>query len=195
MVMRIGFVGAGRMAAALAVGFARRPTPEPKLLSASYPSGTVCLIEGVEFNPMHSNVELVKASDVVVLAVKPSLVPDVLKEVKPEVTRDKLVVSIAAGVTISSIEECLPADSKVVRVMPNTPSLVCEGATVYSIGSGCGDPECALVEKLFLGCGGECHQLPESLIDAATGISGSGPAYMYLILGDICRPASCIGHL
>ena len=71
-----------------------------------------------------------------------------------------------------------------IRVMPNTPSLVGEGATVYSLGSQCSQPrEGKIIEALFAGVGRECHLVPETHIDAVTGISGSGPAYMYMIIG------------
>ena len=69
--------------------------------------------------------------------------------------------------------------------MPNTPSMVGEGATAYALGKHCGESDGKLIESLFSGVGGECHPVQENLMDAVTGISGSGPAYMYLVIGTI----------
>ena len=112
----VGFIGAGKMAGALARGFAKTLPSGTKAISASCPPADVCLldeIKGMGCHTMHSNQELVQQSDVVLLAVKPSIVPIVLKEVCSLITENKLIVSIAAGVPIEKIQNCLENNSKV----------------------------------------------------------------------------------
>jgi len=126
-----------------------------------------------------SNTEVVKGSDLIVVAVKPNVVSTVLEEVSPNVDSDKQVfVSIAAGVTIKAIEKSLPSGTRVIRVMPNTPALVQAGASVLSAGTNArkGDPE---LVKTLLGSVGLCEEGLEEQLDAVTGLSGSGPAYAF----------------
>ena len=114
--IRVGFIGAGKMAGALARGFAKTLPTGPKTISASCPPGDACLLDDIRdmgCNTMHSNEELVNGSDVVLLAVKPSIVPIVLKEVKHLIDPNKLIISIAAGLKINHIEKDLDTNSKV----------------------------------------------------------------------------------
>ena len=114
--IRVGFIGAGKMAGALARGLAKTLPTGTKTISASCPAGDPCLLDDIRdmgCNTMHSNEDLVHGSDVVLLAVKPSIVPIVLKEVKHLIGSDKLLVSIAAGLKISHIENVLYNPSKV----------------------------------------------------------------------------------
>jgi len=107
----------------------------------------------------------------------------VLEEIKPVLlASNKLIVSIAAGMKISDIQQNLHSESKVFRVMPNTPSLVLEGATVFSRGKSCEQIDSDLIKQILSAVGSTCHEVPESWINAVTGISGSGPAYMYMII-------------
>jgi pyrroline-5-carboxylate reductase len=108
-------------------------------------------------------------------------VSTVLKEVKSGVTSDHLMVSIALGVPIWSMEESLPPNTRVIRVMSNTPAIVREGASVYCMGTNAHPEDGALVKKLFSSVG-SCEKIPETAIDAVTGLSGSGPAYCFLAL-------------
>jgi len=184
--LRVGFIGAGKMASALARGFAQTLPQGSKMISASCPVNDAPLLEemgSMGCTTMHSNKQLVRDNDVILVAVKPGVMPIICKEVKALVTPDKLFVSIAAGVKLQAIQDMLHQEAKAVRVMPNTPSLVGEGATVYSLGDRCSpDTDGKIVSGLFSGVGQECHPVSEAMIDAVTGISGSGPAYMYLII-------------
>ena len=117
-VVRVGFIGAGKMAGALARGFAKTLPTGSKTISASCPPGDACLLDEIRdmgCNTMHSNEDLVNTSDVIMLAVKPSIVPIVLKEVKHLVDPSKLVVSIAAGLKIQELENVLNEKSKVLN--------------------------------------------------------------------------------
>ncbi|ROT60785.1 hypothetical protein C7M84_021622 [Penaeus vannamei] len=108
----------------------------------------------------HHNAEATAHSDVVVISVKPAVVPRVLHDIKPSVTSARpLVTSVALGVTLATMESVLPTETRVIRVMPNTPALV-----------------------QLLSAVGECDEVPESFLDAITGLSGAGPAYMYLVV-------------
>ena len=115
------------------------------------------------------------------LAVKPDQVADVLEEVGGEFTEKKLLVSIAAGVTLARLEGGLGSGARVIRVMPNTPALVSASATAYALGKNATAEDGRLAQKLFSAIG-VAFQLKESLLDAVTGLSGSGPAYVYLII-------------
>ena len=119
--VRVGFIGAGKMAGALARGFAKTLPTGPKTISASCPPQDILLLDEIKdmgCNTMHSNEELVNTSDVIMLAVKPSIVPIVLKEVKHLIDPNKLVVSIAAGIKVKDMETDLPTNSKVLKIHP-----------------------------------------------------------------------------
>ena len=128
-----------------------------------------------------SNLAVVERSEVLVLAVKPQSMRDLLRELRPAVTSEHLLISIAAGITIASIDEGLGAAGRLVRVMPNTPALVGEGASAYAMGPRTVRDDEVIV-KGCLDSVGRSVRVPESLLDAVTGLSGSGPAFVYLII-------------
>jgi pyrroline-5-carboxylate reductase len=128
-----------------------------------------------------SNVEAAAGSDVLFLAVKPQLVGTVLAELRPAVGPEKLVVSIAAGIRLAVLSAGLGAGVRLVRVMPNTPCLVGLGACGYCLGEKATPQDGALVEKL-LGAVGLAFQVDEPQLDAVTGLSGSGPAFVYIVI-------------
>lgn len=188
MALKVGFIGAGKMATALARGILSQGqvlAHGAADLTASCPKEDAALLEPIKAlggQTTHDNHELVAKSDVVILAVKPFVVPIILDEVKSSVDSSKLIVSIAAGVRLDALQTKLNDGSKVMRVMPNTPSLVQQGATVYAPGNFCNGDDGDVVERIFNAVGPKCYQVHESMIDAVTGISGSGPAYMYMII-------------
>lgn len=128
-----------------------------------------------------SSAEAVTDADVILVAVKPQHVVEVLDEIKPVLTSSQLVVSIAAGVQLNALEPRLLPDSPVVRVMPNTPALVGAGAAAFCRGTHADDEHAALAQEL-LSAVGIAVETPEKLMDAVTGLSGSGPAYVYLFI-------------
>ena len=122
----------------------------------------------------------VELADTVLLAVKPGIIDQVISDIN-SVLDNKLVISIAAGVTISHLKEKLPSSCRVIRVMPNTPALVKAGMSAYAPGSAVTKSDRMLVKKILKGVG-EVVKVKEELMDAVTGLSGSGPAYGYMMI-------------
>jgi pyrroline-5-carboxylate reductase len=178
-----GFIGSGAMATALIKGMLRAGIAAVEAICASDPLPAArALLEGETGVTVYdSNLAVVQQCEVVVLAVKPQSMRQVLENIRPVVTSDHLIVSIAAGITIASITQGLKPGARVVRVMPNTPALIGEGASAYSLGPGV-RPEDERVVKSFLDSVGQTVGVTEPLLDAVTGLSGSGPAFVYLMI-------------
>ena len=128
-----------------------------------------------------SNPEVAQFARVLLLAVKPDQAAGVLAEIRDRFTEKHLLISIAAGVPLARLEAALPAAARVVRVMPNSPALLGASAAGFALGKAARPEDSALVEKLFSAVG-LAFPLKESLLDAVTGLSGSGPAYVYLVI-------------
>src|SRR4051794_1646018 len=180
---RWGFIGAGRMATALIRGMLRAGTATPGTITASDPleSARRELADGSGVAVVESNVQVAEASNVLVLAVKPQSMPHVLERLRDAVTPDHLVISIAAGVSLGTILQRLGHDRRLARVMPNTPALIGEGASGFCLGPNVRPSDEALVLSC-LNSVGRAYRVPESLLDAVTGLSGSGPAFVYLMI-------------
>jgi pyrroline-5-carboxylate reductase len=176
----IGFLGAGKMATALAKGFIRAEMVFPKEITAGDLSATALenFTKETGAKAAASNAEVLKFADVLILAVKPDQVAAVLAELRGSFTKQHLLISIAAGVTLAKLEADLPAGTRVIRVMPNTPALVGESASAFALGKSATAADGELAKKL-LSAVGVAFQVKESLLDAVTGLSGSGPAYVY----------------
>ncbi|XP_052764131.1 uncharacterized protein LOC128206040 [Mya arenaria] len=181
--MTVGFIGAGRMAQAMARGFISAGVikAENIMLSDVNPHMLNSIKKDLGVKITECNREVVTRSDLIVLAVKPNVVSPILKEVSSDVSKTKLLVSIAAGIPISAIEQLLPKGSRVIRVMPNTPALVLAAASVLAPGQAVVDGDTDLVIEL-LQCIGIAEPGSEKLLDAVTGLSGSGPAYTYMAI-------------
>ncbi|GAA4163574.1 pyrroline-5-carboxylate reductase [Gryllotalpicola daejeonensis] len=134
----------------------------------------------------------VRGAKLVVLAVKPYLVPEVLAEVAGDLEPDAVVVSVAAGVTIATMEAAVPASVAVIRTMPNTPAQVGRGVTGVSAGTRATEDDVALVRALFETVGAVV-EVPESQLDALSTISGSGPAYVFLLVEELTKTALAKG--
>jgi pyrroline-5-carboxylate reductase len=181
--MRIGFVGGGQMAKALAGGFVDARLIDQGELSAfdPYPAALRQFIEQLPGAvAAESNAALVATCDVLFLAVKPQHVEQACAEMQPGMTAGKLVVSIAAGVTLARLERLL-GHRRLIRVMPNTPCLIRRGASAFALGPEATADDADLVARL-LGSVGFAARLDEALLDAVTGLSGSGPAYVYTVI-------------
>ncbi|XP_063910114.1 uncharacterized protein LOC135127567 [Zophobas morio] len=183
--LKIGFIGGGKMAQALAKGFISAGLAKGEtMISSCHPSdlASAKAFKELGAESLFENVPVVQKSDIVVVSVKPSVVPVALGDIKKsEVKADKLFLSIAMGVTIKQLEQLLPHESRVVRVMPNTPALVRNAASVFVTGSRT-TPEDAQITQKLLKSVGTCEQVTENFLDAVTALSGSGPAYIYVLI-------------
>jgi pyrroline-5-carboxylate reductase len=178
--LNIGFLGAGKMATALARGFVRAELVVPREIIASDPFDTArkFFAAATGAKTVAANVDVAKFACVLILTTKPDQVPVALAEISGAFTKNHLLISIAAGVTLAKLENALPAGARVIRVMPNTPALVGEGASAFALGKSATTADGDLAKKL-LSAVGVAFQVKESLLDAVTGLSGSGPAYVY----------------
>jgi pyrroline-5-carboxylate reductase len=178
--LKIGFLGAGKMATALARGFINAKLVKPGQLFAADPFEVARKHFGGETGAkiVVDNLALAKAANVLILATKPDQVPAALAEISGAFTKNHLLISIAAGVTLAKLEAALPAGARVIRVMPNTPALVGAGASAFSLGKNASVADGELARKL-LSAVGVALPVKETLLDAVTGLSGSGPAYVY----------------
>ena len=179
----IGFIGAGNMAEAMIRGLVRGGHVPAAKIAASGPRrerlDELAREYGIEVTT--DNRDIVRRCGLVVLAVKPQIVDKVLREVGDQLREGTLLVSICAGIDTGTIEEGIAAGVRVVRAMPNTPALVGAGATAIAPGKLASETDLATARALFDAVG-ITVVLDESLLDAVTGLSGSGPAYIFLIL-------------
>lgn len=181
--LRIGFIGAGQMGRALAKGFVAAGLCQPTDLVAHDPvaaTGEQFAAELPGAGRCASNSEVVAAADVVFLAVKPQCLPEVLAELQDGAPGSCLFVSIIAGTPLATLCDGLRSQ-RVVRVMPNTPCLIGCGAAGYAAGAGASQEDARLVASLLASVG-TAAPVEENQLDAVTGLSGSGPAYVYTMI-------------
>jgi pyrroline-5-carboxylate reductase len=180
---KIAFLGAGNMAEALIRGLLRaKMATEAQVIATGRRQERLDELKaryGVQ--AMTDNVAATREADIVVLSVKPQAMDKLLTTVAPALDVHKLAISVAAGVPIAAIERRLGAGARIVRAMPNTPALVGAGATALAAGEHATADDLRLAAKLFQAVG-TTTSLDENLLDAVTGLSGSGPAYIFLII-------------
>lgn len=179
---KLGFLGAGNMASALIKGLlsANLYRPQDILVSDVQPEQLRKVKRLYKVDGVKDNQTVVREAQTIVLAVKPQILAQVLAEIRPEVTTQKLFISIAAGVPLRRLEAGLGGEARVVRVMPNTPALLGKGIAVVTRGSKAKPQDEKLTLTLFRGVGEALAVKDEALMDPVTGLSGSGPAYVYL---------------
>lgn len=180
---RIGFIGTGKMASALAKGMVDQKTVTAEQVTGTdpFPEARKSFEAAVGCQTVEAPAKVLAAADVVFIAVKPDKVEEVLVALNPHLSTSHLVISIAAGVPLATFEDNLVSGAKVIRVMPNTPAMVGAAAAGYSLGHHATSEDGKLTETL-LSAVGIAVQVPESLLDAVTGLSGSGPAFVYQII-------------
>lgn len=180
---KISFIGAGNMAEALVSGLLKRKALPPKniLLSDPAEKRLLHLKKTYRVNTAKSNIESAGKGEIIVLAVKPQVMGAVLDELKDAVTPDKLVISIAAGITTSFIRRHLDKKTNVIRVMPNTPALVGMGISAISADKKISKSHISQA-KAIMESAGKTIAIEERRLDAVTGLSGSGPAYIFLVI-------------
>ncbi|HAM35011.1 MAG TPA: pyrroline-5-carboxylate reductase [Elusimicrobia bacterium] len=180
---QIAVVGAGHMGTALIGGMLRAKLTLPKNVTAARrnPEALASLKKQWGVNTTTDNKKAVSAADIIILAVKPQVSPQVLVEIAPLVKPAQLVVSLMAGITTKTISQKLGQPCPIVRAMPNTPCLVDAGATAIAAGAHAGEKDLALAERIFSSVG-QVVILPETAMDAVTGLSGTGPVYIFMVI-------------
>ncbi len=181
--LKIGFLGAGQMATALAIAWGKAGLLDvPNCRAADpYPTARTKFEELAGIATLDTNRAVATACDVLILAVKPQVMPAVLAELRDAITPRHLIISIAAGVTLLTLTQAFPAGTRLVRVMPNTPCLVGASASGYSPGESATAADTERVGRLFAAVG-KAFRVAEPLLDAVTGLSGSGPAFVYVFI-------------
>lgn len=179
---RIGFMGSGQMAEALAKGLINKGVVTPNQICCTDPViARKDLFRSFGATAFDTTLEVVQNAEVLFVAVKPQYVAPVLSEARPYLTDRHVIVSIAAGITVDKLLEAAGPDAHVVRVMPNTPCLVGETAAAMCVGGKATPDDADLVSMLFSAVG-RIYQLDEKLLAAVTGLSGSGPAFVFLMI-------------
>jgi pyrroline-5-carboxylate reductase len=179
---KIAFIGGGNMAEALIKGMLSADVAKAKQITVTDPSPERReQLKRFQVTVTDSNLQAVKESEIVLLCVKPQVMDAVLAEIAAVTDRSKLVISIAAGVTIARLEKALAGGPRIVRVMPNTPALVLAGAAALCGGKNASVDDLGLAQSIFQSVG-RAVIVEEKLMDAVTGLSGSGPAYVFVII-------------
>ena len=182
-VKSVGLIGAGNMATALIKGIISSNLLTPDMIHAydNDPEKLQSIYEAYHVEGRQSSIELVKSCNIIILAVKPQVMNSVLEEIKGEVTEDHIVISIAAGIKIETIQSFLGKNVPVIRVMPNTPALIQEGVSAVAAG------EKVTLEHMnaaieILKAVGIAFTVEEAMMDAVTAVSGSGPGFVFKIM-------------
>jgi len=189
--MVIGFIGGGNMAEAMIKGIVQSGlkdiiVSEPRDDRRAYLEKTY----GIKVSP--DNREIVRNSHIIILAVKPQNMDDVTAGITDLISNDKIIISIAAGITLSYLSSRLNKTSKIIRVMPNTPALVQEGMSVLSMFECIADKEMVFIRDIFMSIG-KVLVLPEKYMDAVTALSGSGPAFIALFVESMIEAGVAVG--
>ncbi len=199
---KIGFIGTGNMGGALITAACKGIDPKEVIIADHLPEKAKELADQLGCIAAASNADIAKNAEYVVLAVKPNIIRGVAKEIAPvikgcvEQGKKKVVVTIAAGVTVSAVKECLNADVPVIRIMPNTPAMVGQGMILIS---GDGDAPESVPEELFaefeelLKEAGEFERIAEGAIDYTTAVSSCAPAYTYMFIEALADGAVQVG--
>ncbi len=179
----IGFIGSGNMGQAMIGGILNAGLIKPEGIIVCDPdkSKLAALEEKLGVRTASKASELAALADVIVLAVKPDIYPQIMKEIAGTVKKDALIVTIAAGRSLAEVESILGADVKAVRTMPNTPALVNAGMTALCPNGNVTEEELGAVRAIFESFG-KAEVIPEKLMDAVVGISGSSPAYVFMFI-------------
>lgn len=188
--MNIGFLGTGNMGGAIINGYASQAGKNgDNLLAYDLNADKLSeLAEKTGLTPCRDQEELVTKSDVVVLGLKPNLFTTVLPEIAPFVKGGKIVVTMAAGISMGFIESHLGPDTPIIRIMPNTPAMVNQGMTSVSRNAKVDDETFQKIFRMFTAIG-RAEEVPEELIHCVIGVSGSSPAYTYMYIDALANEA------
>jgi pyrroline-5-carboxylate reductase len=179
----ISFLGGGNMTEAMVCGLLKSGLSRPDDVWATdiLPDRRTYLQSRFKIRTVGGNSEAAKAAEILVLCVEPQVLDEVLDQVRSVVSPEALVISVAAGYSIARVQAHLRPEARIVRVMPNTPSSVLEGMSAMAVGPNVSTEETRLAARIFESVG-KVVEIDERLMDAVTGLSGSGPAYVYLMI-------------
>ena len=191
----IGFIGAGNMGEALIKGLlaSKKVTPGQILVTDKIKERLAYMAEHYEVKVFSKNFEVAKGAEIIILAIKPNDIKPVLQEIGSDLNKGKLLISIAAGITMDFILQNLSHAVPLIRVMPNTPALVLEGAIGICPSQGISKEDRDIATSIFEAVGKVVLIENEGLMDAVTGLSGSGPAYVFLILEALSDAGVSVG--
>lgn len=183
MNQKIGFIGGGNMGGAMMSGIVKTGVcnAEDVMVYDVYAPTLEKLHNTLGVSTTTSVEDLIETVQVIILAVKPQVLPTVLEQYGKKITTDQLVISIAAGITLGRLTDLLSENHKIVRVMPNTPAMVGEGMAGICVNQNVSEEEKAEVMEMF-SCFGKAEFVLEKLMDAVVGVSGSSPAYVYMFI-------------
>lgn len=181
---KIGFIGTGNMGEALVSGLISSQSTHPENIICSDVSEAKLETIRQKYNvrTTTNNIEAIHASDIIVFAVKPQILASVLKETADALDMSKIIISIAAGVPLAAIESCLNKKLRLIRVMPNIAAFVKESATAIAAGKNADKTDIHVAKAIFDSIGKSIFIEENALMDAITGLSGSGPAYIFLMV-------------
>ncbi len=190
----IGFIGAGKMATAIIKGLLKSGLFDKNHIIASEPNKDYAhkIEKELGIKMVHNNREAAAEADIILLAVKPFVVKEVLTEIEDRIDNSKVIITIAAGISSSRVEEILEKEARVIKVMPNTPALLGEGMSAVCKGEHATEEDFETVIKIFESVG-KVIKAKEEDIDAITGVSGSGPAFYYYIIDAIAKAGEKLG--
>jgi pyrroline-5-carboxylate reductase len=190
---KLGIIGGGAMGSALLKGVIQAGLVKAEAVFMVEPDQAKLssLKSSFGISSVPSGAEIARECRVIILAVKPQIMAGVLNELGPALDESHLVISIAAGISLSMLESCSPK-AKFIRVMPNTPARIGQGASAYCLGKNCGPSEQGIVEAIF-GCVGVVMGANESQMHAITGLSGSGPAYVFHFIESLIDAGVMLG--
>jgi pyrroline-5-carboxylate reductase len=191
--MKLGIIGCGKMGSALLRGAVQSKAVNPAevFLHDAFSQLADQLATETGATALDSNAEVITQSEAVLLCVKPQDMLGMLREL-PELPDPPLFISIAAGLQISSLEQALGTNPRIIRVMPNTPALIGKGASAFSRGPGANDKDAQFVHDILKAVG-TVAEVPEKQLDAVTGLSGSGPAYIYTVIEALADGGVLVG--
>lgn len=192
--LRVAILGAGKMGGILLQGFLKNHllAPDQVIATVQHPDRAVALAAQFGLNVTTDNLAAAAWADVILLGVKPAQVPALLAVIRPALTPSKLILSFAASVTTASIEAAAELPLGVIRAMPNTPAMISAGVTALCAGLHCTADQMSLAQRIFSTVG-RTVVVDEKHMDAVTGLSGSGPAFLYIIIEALAEAGVNVG--
>ena len=191
---KVGFIGCGNMGSSMVGGLIKSEAFKPKdiFVSTKTESSAVNMKNKFNINASTDNKEVVKNSNIIILSIKPHMFEEIIKEIKEELTEDKLIISVAAGITIEKLEELISKKHKIIRSMPNTPALVGEAMSAICPNNNVNKDDMESCERIFQSFG-ECVEISEKDFHAFIALCGSSPAYVFMFIEAMADGAVKLG--